>query len=58
MTIRELYSWAVENKVEDYDCIIFHRDYTGKYIEFDQPEPEVIPCPKQNKFLTRKVVSL
>lgn len=52
MTIKELYEWAIQNSVEDYDIEIQYRDGGGYYygtstlyesdIEIDNLRSEVI----------------
>ena len=60
MTIFELYRWAKEKKAEDYDVIIWHRDCSGKYAEFDMCEaPEVLVRPSYApNDITKRVVAL
>lgn len=42
MTIRELYEWAVENNVADYDITVQYRDSGGFYSGEDTMiEPDI-----------------
>lgn len=53
MTIRELYEWAVENNVADYDIAVQYRDSGGFYY-VDVEGRLTIPCSIFNIFDTEE----
>ena len=58
ISIRSLYAWAKERGALDLDIIIPHRDGKTLYDDFDTPNPQIVPCPKKDKYLTKNVVRL